>query len=88
MQKVDDSVLYYFVSNHVNYIMYFGSWDAKRSGHNTIGRCTRQPEQEDVKLEVMTPAVLKRTAESMDKMGHCGSGEAQVRVEVTLAINV
>ena len=81
VQKVDDSVVYfyYFVSNPVNYIMYFGSWDAKHSGHNTIGCRTCQPKQEDVKLEDMTPAVVERTAEGMDKMGHCGSGEGEVR---------
>ena len=32
--------------------------------------------------------MVKRTAEDVNKMGHCGSGEAEVWAEVTLALEV
>ena len=61
---------------------------AKHSGHNMIGCHTCQPKQEDKNLKLMTPAVVKWTADGVDKMGHCGSREVDIWAEVTLAIKV
>ena len=53
-----------------------------------IGCHTCQPKQEDKNLKLMTPAVVKWTADGVDKMGHCGSREVDIWAEVTLAIKV
>ena len=77
-----------FISNSVDNVINCGAWYVECPGNDAVRGCTCQPEDKHQNLKVMTPAVVDGGAEDVDQVGQCGSREAKVWQQLTLAVKV